>query len=428
MCIRDSLFKLKNPELKQAVSLGRVQSPLLSYVVDSTSVNFSPSSRIREFGKLLLTKTYVQINSALYDLHVSLEDGTEELRVLRIFKEQKQYEQAEPLWNTNDAMEHIKMNPDTLMRTMESLYLDGFLTYPRTEERFIPLDYLKELETTVKRFYDVPVSLKAENSPSPKLSPTKTDKWAITLTVEGVEALATGKLRGIRRFVAMHFLSQLLRTLAPPVQYEETYVELEQRPSRKSVRLLWSRMPKSDLFISSPRENFFSYPEIHPGQVLPVRKMKVGYPKEFSVKEAFMPRTRVISRRDMVRWMASVGLGTEATRQEFPTLLHKRNYLVSNIPTILGEVVSQIIEQIGLTKTLTRDMEYRISTLRTLSQMESFKKWISEITDCFISRLKELDLKTLHFKCPQGHPASLFNTKTGLWLKCNTCNRLYPIA
>jgi hypothetical protein len=62
----------------------------------------------------------------------------------------------------------------------------------------------------------------------------------------------------------------------------------------------------------------------------------------------FRGHVSVLSDTDLVSWMADVGIGTEATRQIFPSLLRdeKHNYTdENNLPRTLGEIVGEIIEK-----------------------------------------------------------------------------------
>ena len=66
-----------------------------------------------------------------------------------------------------------------------------------------------------------------------------------------------------------------------------------------------------------------------------------------------------------------------------------------NIPTVLGQTVSRIINKIGITTRLTAEMEHKIEQIKTIKDIEGFRTWIIEITTKFIDNLKSLPNEVL---------------------------------
>ena len=54
------------------------------------------------------------------------------------------------------ANSEYKMSPDRTLEITQSLYEKGFVTYPRTESRYLPTDMVPELMSHIKAVFDVP--------------------------------------------------------------------------------------------------------------------------------------------------------------------------------------------------------------------------------------------------------------------------------
>lgn len=54
------------------------------------------------------------------------------------------------------ANSEFKMSPDRTLEITQSLYEKGFVTYPRTESRYLPTDMVPELMSHIKATFDVP--------------------------------------------------------------------------------------------------------------------------------------------------------------------------------------------------------------------------------------------------------------------------------
>jgi Topoisomerase IA len=52
-------------------------------------------------------------------------------------------------------MRTSKISPETTMNIMESLYLKGYLTYPRTTSRYVRNpEFLAEIEREIRKYYN----------------------------------------------------------------------------------------------------------------------------------------------------------------------------------------------------------------------------------------------------------------------------------
>ena len=134
------LYKREFTRLSQAISLGRVQSPLLQFLSSSTGVRFNESCAVETHDREWL-EHHILVDGHYYETRALADHERDqeitEVTVDDIDWETSEIPQAEKLFNTNDIMSAIRISPSALMDTLESLYLKGWATYPRTESRYI---------------------------------------------------------------------------------------------------------------------------------------------------------------------------------------------------------------------------------------------------------------------------------------------------
>ena len=414
---------LNYEELVQALSLGRVQSPVLTKIVEDTEVEFRAEKASKSEWDDKSTYYYIETPQG----HIPIkETDDDEVELVRYEEVEEERPQAKRLPNTDDAFSEIELPPHVTMEIMESLYLRGLMTYPRTKSTGAPDDVLEELENELKAH-----GLLQSPNFSRKYTPAGTQdagKLPLLPTVEGIRAYVNGELSRRDLIVFTWLLKRVNLAFAPPLKIKH----------KKAVFRDSSREFEVDFGSTIENEEdcveWFSttvYPEIPLGRYKVVRI--VSNKKTIYVDTGLYRRVRALSDKDIVEWMSWVGIGTEATRQTYAPLLRERKYIDEvNLPTKLGEFISKIIERIGLTTDLTAEMETRIEEIRTLSDLPAFQKWINDITKEFINELFSLDANELDvFKCPKGHRAELanryWNGHQVLLLKCDVCGKLYPI-
>jgi len=426
-------FKALYPEVKQAFSLGRVQSPLLAYVTLKTRADFEvkPSTYEREEEDYKYFIVY-SVNGETYSIEV-YEDLGEELVVKDIKKTVEEFTQAELLYDTNGIISAVKeLPPSETMEVMEQMYLKGWLTYPRTKSKWVSEEYLSQVFEAMKTY--IPKlsegNFSVENSPSTNSWYAEGGKFAILLTPEGVKAYFENYMSLKEKIVATRVLRRMVVTLAPPVRKETTYVIVENEEGERHEIEWCSKILNNPVEIVS-YESSYERPLPAIGDKLRVVKHRL-YEKRKSHYSSLDIEVSKLTDSNMVEWMMSVGLGTEATRHEFPKILRERHYISnSNIPTLLGLKVSQVISRIGLDEKLTKKMEWRIEKLETLRQLSFFQKWIGEITKTLIENIKELPDEIFKFKCSKGHElkiAQYGGKRTAIIGKCPECNTRYVIT
>jgi DNA topoisomerase-3 len=414
------------------VPLGRVQSPLLSYIKQRVGVKINENSEIYESEENPAIY-YIDLGNTQYKIDLLSEPITDEIEIVNIEEREETQPQAEPLYNTDDMMSASKINPESTMSIMESLYLKGYLTYPRTTSRYVRnIKFLQEIEETIREYHDLPENFTYENTPEQPIEEAHPD--AILLTPKGIRAYYENKIKGRERFIASIVLNRIIRSFAPPLKYKIVYLEVryETKDGFKTEEIKWNRyVVNIQDAVKYVSEETKEMPEIKVYKLIKIyspRKTRFAWGK-------YELNVNTLSDTDMVSWMSSVNIGTEATRQIYPSLLKdsKHNYLdESNLPTMLGETVANIIDKtLSISPSLTADLEHQINNLKTLDELPIFKQRIIEITQDYIDKLRNVNPP--NFDCPYGHKAVLvnrydkFSGKVVVLLYCETCKKYFEV-
>ena len=413
------LYKREFSRLSQAMSLGRVQSPLLQFLSSSTGIQVNESCGVETMDREWV-EHHILVDGHYYETKLEPYETGEDITQVTVDDidwETSEIPQAEKLFNTNDIMSAIRISPSALMNTLESLYLKGWATYPRTESRYIDPERLESLEKTIRRFQDLPEEFSYTHCPIEDEADKK--KQAIVLTERGIEAYHTGLTQGRERFVAGVILNQMVRSFACPLEKETTCLDLK-LSNGEMVTLEWSEeIPDLDR-LAITRHECVTRPDLEIGKTYPVLRMPKKIEAASSDYPLFYRRITTYTDTELVEWMEQEGIGTEATRATFPDVLRDRHYSTeSNLVTVLGEEVAKIIKDIELDVGLTRETEQLIHCVHSLNNLPRFQEAILGKTSLFLSKLThspDIDLR-----CPKSHRAELINTSEGLFLLCQEC-------
>jgi DNA topoisomerase-1 len=424
------IFRQTNPGLGQAISLGRVQSPLLSYIGEGVGFSEWGDDQVR-YDSYYTTQYFINLGDVQYELSLESEPVDNRIRVVGTKEVEGEEQQAESLYNTASVMKEARLNPTETMEILEGLYLKGYLTYPRTTSRYVRNpEFLREIEEKIRDYKELPDSFSWENTPAEEVEEAHPD--AVVLTPEGVEALLMDKLKGREKFLASLILNSIIRSFAPALEFTET--QLRARYSNvdgeREVLFSWGKEYEN---MGDAIEGVESHSRVVPDPgMYNIIKIKSDERKE-SANGVFHKSVITLSDLDLVNWMGRVGIGTEATRQIFPGVLRDRNYTgESNFPTSLGEVVSKIIQyDMELSSQLTEDMERAISATKALKILPQFVDMVSGVTKDLIDKLGNTTPPV--FVCPRGHQSSLVNRmnkgtrRPVLLLRCEECNKYYTL-
>jgi DNA topoisomerase-1 len=232
---------------------------------------------------------------------------------------------------TTDASSRLGITPSSAMRLAEDLYMDGFISYPRTDNTVYPVSLpLRELVTSLVRIEEFsaasglldgelqPTRGKKETTDHPPIYPTQ----AIH-----PNALGDGPKKRVYELVVRRFLA----TFSPPMITESTRADIEAGSQTYFVRGSVVVDPGFAGIYTYARSSDEEIPALAEGQSLDLD----GAP--WIVDKETQPPSR-ISQAKLVEMMEERGLGTKATRADIIKKLFDRGYVYSNppIPTETG--------------------------------------------------------------------------------------------
>jgi DNA topoisomerase-1 len=315
---------------KDFLSVGRVQSPTLRLVVEREKEieSFKPEPYWEIFA------TFAKNGEEFEAKHVKRFKTKEEAEnalgrigekaIVTKFKK-KEWSEEKPIpFNTTEFLKEASkfMSPDRAMSIAETLYINGYISYPRTDntiypptlnlkailEKFINSDFRKETELVLSQPRIVPSKGKRETKDHPPIYPTSTamrrdlkgDEWRIYELV-------------VRRFLA---------SLAPNALWEiktaeiDASKELFKCTSRKLLNAGWRA-----IYLYSKMEESY-LPDLKLNEVLKILK------KDLIGKETRAPPRFTTGK--LIKLMEKLGLGTKSTRHEIIKKLYSRRYVYGN--------------------------------------------------------------------------------------------------
>ena len=260
---------------------------------------------------------------------------------------------------TTDASSRLGITPASAMRIAEDLYMDGFISYPRTDNTVYPKSLnTRELVQQMVRIpefeagafvLDGPMEAtrgKKETTDHPPIYPTQA-------VYPG--ALDEGPKRRVYELVVRRFIA----TFAPPMITESTRADIEAGSEEYFVRgsvVVDAGFAKIYTYARSSDDEI---PALEAGQELALD----GEP--WSVGKETQPPSR-ISQGKLIELMEERGLGTKATRADIIQKLYDRGYVYSNppIPSETGIAMYKAFKQYvprmatpEMTAELERDMD-----------------------------------------------------------------------
>ena len=232
---------------------------------------------------------------------------------------------------TTDASSRLGITPASAMRLAEDLYMDGFISYPRTDNTVYPVSLpLRELVSSLVRVKEfsaasglldgalTPTRGKKETTDHPPIYPTQAIHPG---------ALGDGPKKRVYELVVRRFLA----TFSPPMITESTRADIEAGSQTYFVRGSVVVDPGFAGIYTYARSADDEIPALQEGQTLPLD----GEP--WIVDKETQPPAR-ISQAKLIEMMEERDLGTKATRADIIQKLFDRGYVYSNppIPTETG--------------------------------------------------------------------------------------------
>src|SRR3954452_16665343 len=225
---------------------------------------------------------------------------------------------------TTEASNRLGITPKRAMQLAEDLYMDGFISYPRTDNTVYPASLpTRELVASLVRVPEfeagaflldgdlTPTRGKKETTDHPPIYPT--------------QAVHPGALDGPKQRVYELVARRFLATFAPPMAIESTRADIEAGSETYFVRGSVVTDPGFAAIYTYARSSDEEIPKLIEGQELALD----GDP--WAVDKETQPPPR-ISQGKLVELMEEAGLGTKATRPDIIQKLYDRGYVFGNPP------------------------------------------------------------------------------------------------
>jgi DNA topoisomerase-1 len=225
---------------------------------------------------------------------------------------------------TTDASSRLGLTPSRAMRIAEELYMDGLISYPRTDNTVYPSSL--PVTELVRSLANVPDFEAAKSLLDGKLTPTRgrketTDHPPIYPTQAVYPNALDGPKRRVYELVARRFLA----TFAQPMITESTRADIEAGSETYFVRGSVVVDPGYAAIYTYARSSDEEIPKLEEGQQLPLD----GEPWILDRETQPPPR---LSQGKLVEMMEERGLGTKATRADIIQKLFDRGYVYANPP------------------------------------------------------------------------------------------------
>jgi DNA topoisomerase-1 len=226
---------------------------------------------------------------------------------------------------TTDASSRLGITPAAAMRIAEDLYMDGFISYPRTDNTVYPPSLpTKQLISSLVRVDEFSAARGLLDQD--KLSPTRGKKETTDHPpIYPTQAVNPAALEGPKRRVYELVVRRFLATFSPPMISESTRADIEAGSQTYFVRGSVVVDPGYAAIYTYARSADEEIPKLEQGQELELD----GEP--WMVDKETQPPSR-LSQGKLVEMMEERGLGTKATRADIIQKLYDRGYVYSNPP------------------------------------------------------------------------------------------------
>lgn len=366
------------------LSVGRVQTPTLRVIVEREKEiqNFKPKKYYEIFANLGFLAKHPE---RYWDLETANKvlSKVGDFAVVNEFESKRKIEAKPTPFNTTEFLREAShfMAPHIAMSIAENLYINGYISYPRTDntvyppsldilgilKSFLNSDFEKEARIVLEQEKIIPSKGKKETTDHPPIYPTavarrkdlKESEWKIYELV-------------VRRFLA---------TLSENAIWEVTNVELESNGVRfvasgkKLIKPGWR-----EVYRYSKAEEIF-LPILRKGEKIKIID-KMVEEKETKPPPRFSPSA-------LIKVMEKLNLGTKSTRHEIIKKLLTRGYILGNpyVPTEVALSVIEFLKEKAETITLS---EMTASLELDMDQIAEGKKSEEEVVKQSRKMLEEI--------------------------------------
>ncbi|NYT11424.1 MAG: DNA topoisomerase I [Methanomassiliicoccales archaeon] len=434
------------------LSVGRVQSPTLSLIVDKhiEIENFLPEpfwligakfNKVRNFLGEHVNNPFRdrKVADAIMDKIENASQGT-----VSRFDVKEKDELPPPPFNTTMLLveaNKIGLPASKAMKVAEDLYTDGFISYPRTDNTVYPKSL--SLKFILERLKESEFKKEAEEILSQDRIRASMGKVQTTdhPPIHPVAPATKKKLKGDRWTLYELITRRFLATVAPAAKAEvidcEVDVEGEAFTS-KGYRILKEGWRKYYPYWRV-RENIL--PKLEKGENVEVLSL--------DVQERMTQPPSHYTQGTLIQQMERLGLGTKSTRHDIVQKLYDRKYVegANLIPTASGIAVVKSLEKHArtiteskMTSTLEKDMERIAEGEITLEEVvKESQEMLLGVIEVMQEHKDEIGfeirqaLQEQRFvgKCPKcGGDLRVIRSRKGPFIGCSNypeCKNAFPL-
>jgi len=390
---------------KDFLSVGRVQSPTLAIIVDREKERLAfvptPYFELKALCEKDKKDFEAEHKKGRFLKKEEAEKAFENVKnakqgkVLKVDKKKKTIEKPIPFNTTLFLREAttIGFSASMAMSTAESLYLGGFISYPRTDNTVYPATLnLKETLLELKKvpdFYKLCEKILAQKEiiPSSGKEATKDHPPIYPVAFAEKSRLSPQQWK-IYELVARRFMA----TVSEEAETENIIAEIEIN--------LEPFIARGQTILKMGWKEFYPYskiseiilPELQSGDIVNIKKM------DFLSKETQPPAR--YSQSTLLKLMEENKLGTKSTRAEIIAKLYARKYIAGNqsiIPNKIAFAVIDSLEKSGGTVTkpkMTSELEEEMDMIAAGNKKKT--EVVEDSRKLLMIALEELSLhKTL---------------------------------
>jgi DNA topoisomerase-1 len=392
---------------RRILSVGRVQTPTLIEVINrymevetfSKSPVFGVYASISYKGKTF-TASYIGNPIRKYIDAKKIKESIENASKASIIDTKRSYEEdpPPPPYNLNDLQEDAyrlyKFSPSYAQKLAEDLYLDGLISYPRTNSQKLPpgLNTRKILDGLSEAGYSGIVDIILKENPNLVYREgRKTDPAHPAIYPTGIKPrYLKPDHKKLYDLIARRFLAVFL----PSSLYAKIYIKwLAGVPLESYLRTL----VKEGWLIA------YRAGSISEEKIIEPKISDKGDISKVVIKTLNTDKPTYHTKTSILRWMENNNIGTEATRAEIIEILYKRGYVKDHggkaKPTSLGLAVAEISKTFfpELTSVeLTRSFEEKIQKIRDgeLTRevvVEQAKKIVKKLVEDGLAKQREIE-------------------------------------
>lgn len=352
------------------LSVGRVQSPTLAMIVDREKEidSFIPelyweiSLTTEKDGQTIVARhaegRFTDKNAA--DMAYA---GTKDPLIITEVKEGKRADKAPTPFDTTQfivAAARIGYSAANAMRVAEELYMNGFISYPRTDNTIYPpsLNLESILKTLEKTIFAPDIEWVRKNR---RTKPTEGKKSSTDHPPIHPTGVATEAQLGENWKLYELIVRRFLATLSPDAEWAtmrigldatgQNYIATGSRLTKAGWRTVYPYSEAKDSIL----------PVVKKGERLKIQDLKLE-------EKQTQPPPRY-SQSKLIQVMEELGLGTKSTRHEVIQKLISRKYIEGTPlrPTLVGKAVTESLEAHASTITrpdMTQKLEQAMEAIK----------------------------------------------------------------